>query len=212
MMKGESQSELERRALELLPWYVNGTLAGTERELVSRQALSSLTCRKELERLRRLHLLIQRDDAEAVATDRGLERLMARINSGASAPDANRRGGLFSWTRLAIAAATILALAIPLAWWAGGPATAPATYETLTSRPTAGADAQIRVVFAAGVSAAEQDDLLARHALAIVERARADGVVTLTLADGVDRAAIVDALRRDPRISLVTTPPATPAP
>jgi hypothetical protein len=63
----------ERTALELLPWYVNETLKGEERELVSRQVLASITCRKELERLRRLQQLIQREDAEATATGRAFE-------------------------------------------------------------------------------------------------------------------------------------------
>ena len=73
MTSNELRSD-ERKTMELLPWYVNGTLEGEERELVGRQVLSSLTCRKELERLRRLQELIQRDDAEAAATGRAFER------------------------------------------------------------------------------------------------------------------------------------------
>ena len=83
--KGMS-GDLEQRALELLPWYVNGTLEGEERELVGRQVLASLTCRKEFERLRRLQQLIQRDDPEAAATDREFERLMARIHASDAPP------------------------------------------------------------------------------------------------------------------------------
>ena len=83
--KGMS-GDLEQRALELLPWYVNGTLEGEERELVGRQVLASLTCRKEFERLRRLQQLIQRDDPEAAVTDREFERLMARIHASDAPP------------------------------------------------------------------------------------------------------------------------------
>ena len=94
MTTDELRSEFERRALELLPWYVNGTLEGEERELVSRQVLGSLTCRKELERLRRLQHHIQRDDGEAVATGRAFERLMARIEaSGDSSASRVRHPG-----------------------------------------------------------------------------------------------------------------------
>ena len=212
MTKGESRSELERRALELLPWYVNGTLEGAERELVGRQALTSLTCRKELERLRRLHRLIQRDDAEAVAADRGFERLMERINSGASQADARRRRRFFSWTRLAIAASLIAAVAVPFAWRADGPAKSPATYETLSRVAAARDGARLRVVFAAGVPQAEQDALLARHELTVVGTPTADGVVTLRLAEGAEPAGVVDALRGDPRITFVTTPAVAPTP
>ena len=105
MTSNELRSD-ERKALELLPWYVNGTLEGEERELVGRQVLSSLTCRKELERLRRLHELIQHDDAEAAATGRAFERLMARIDaSEASTPSRARRiGRQYAWTPFALAA------------------------------------------------------------------------------------------------------------
>ena len=212
MTKGESRSELERRALELLPWYVNGTLDGAERELVGRQALTSLTCRKELERLRRLYLLIQRDDAEAVAADRGLERLMERINSGASGPGAPRRRGFFSWTRLAIAASLIAALAVPFAWRTDGPAKAPATYETMSRVAAARDGARLRVIFAAGVPQAEQKALLARLDLTVVGPPTADGVITLRLAEGADPARVVDGLRGDPRIAFVSTPPDAPTP
>ena len=212
MIKGESRSELERRALELLPWYVNGTLEGAERELVGRQALTSLTCRKELERLRRLHRLIQRDDAESVAADRGFERLMERINSAASRPGAGRRSRFFSWTRLAIAASLIAALAVPFAWRTDGPAKAPATYETLSRVASAHDGARLRVVFAPGVPQAEQDALLARHDLTVVGTPTADGIITLRVAEGADPATVVDVLRSDPRIAFVTTPPVAPMP
>ena len=41
MTSNELRSD-ERKTMELLPWYVNGTLEGEERELVGRQVLSSL--------------------------------------------------------------------------------------------------------------------------------------------------------------------------
>ena len=106
--------DLEQKALELLPWYVNGTLEGEERELVARQVLASLTCRKELERLRRLHQLIQRDDAEAAATDREFERLMARIHASDTQSQPAGRG--LGWLQFALAA-TVVATAASSLWW-----------------------------------------------------------------------------------------------
>ena len=119
MMSNELRSD-ERKALELLPWYVNGTLEGEERELVSRQVLASITCRKELERLRRLQQLIQRDDAEATATGRAFERLMARIEASgdSSASRARHPRQAFAWTRLALAASVTAAVSALLWWWA----------------------------------------------------------------------------------------------
>ena len=135
MTNKATTGDLERKALELLPWYVNGTLEGEERELVGRQVLASLTCRKELERLRHLQQLIQRDDAEAAATDREFERLMARIQASdaPTRPHATLRRRGFGWFPFAIAATVVGAVAASL-WWGTLPPSAPSgPYETLTS-------------------------------------------------------------------------------
>lgn len=205
----------ERKALELLPWFVNGTLEGEERELVSRQVLASLTCRKELERLRRLHQLIRRDDAEAAATGRAFERLMARIDASEASPRSRTRHAArqFVWTPFALAASLAAAVSVLLWWEATVPSTSPRTYETLTSTQRADPGAAgLRVVFAPGVTESERLELLASHGLTIADPPTDDGVVTLVFTYGTDRAAIVAALRQDPRISLVTSPPASDGP
>lgn len=214
MTRTESHGELERKALELLPWYVNGTLAGEERELVNRQVSSNITCRKELDRLRRLQELMRRDDAEAVATGRAFERLMERINSS----DATRRsqartaGQKRAWAPLALAASMAMSVAVLLWWWAAPPA-APGIYKTLTSpQPTDPGSTVLRIVFAPGVGETERIALLADHRLRIIGQPADDGVVTLAFAEGADQAAIVAALKQDPRILLVTSPPGASSP
>ena len=213
MMSNELRRD-ERTALELMPWFVNGTLESEERELVSRQLLASITCRKELERLRRLQQLIQREDAEATATGRAFERLMARIEANGDAPAARtgQSTKAFSWTRLALAASLTAAIAVPLWWRTEAPATA-RTYETLTSsRPADPRGSQLRVVFAPGITELERRELLARHGLTVVGSPTVDGIVTLSMADADDQAAIVAALKDDPRISFVNSPPLSDRP
>jgi len=190
-----------------MPWYVNGTLEGAERELVRSQVLASLTCRKELERLRRLQALMKHDDAEAIATDRGFENLMARIRATEAAA-ASPTGGL---ARLAIAASLVAANALAV-WWVAGPVTAPAPYETMTTGQPAGAAVRLRVVFEPGIGQAERQAVLALHRLTAVAPPTAEGVYTLAFPHDADQAAIVAALREDPRIRLVTSPPLTGAP
>jgi hypothetical protein len=215
MTSKDLPGDFEQRALELLPWYVNGTLQGEERELVGHQVLASLTCRKELERLRRLHQLMQRDDAEAVATDREFDRLMARIHASEASPQSAaavaRRG--FPWMPYALAA-SVAASASALLWWGTlTPSASPHTYETLTNpAPADAAAARLRVLFAPGVTGAEQRELLDSHGLTAVSPPAEDGVVTLAFPGSADRAAIVAALKRDPRIRLVTTPPGSDGP
>ena len=70
----------------------------------------------------------------------------------------------------------------------------------------------MRVVFASGVAESERLELLASHGLTIAEPPTDDGVVTLLFADGTDQAAIVAALKSDPRISFVTSPPVSDGP
>ena len=213
-MSKELTGDLERRALELLPWFVNGTLEGDERELVSRQVLASLTCRKELERLRRLHRLMQRDDAEAVATDREFDRLMARIRASEESPRSAEVAGRrrFPWMPYALAA-SVAASATALLWWGTLAPSVPHTYETLTNLASAdAAGVRLRVVFAPGVPTSEQRDLFARHGLTVVGTPAADGVITLAFPEDADLAAMVAALKRDPRIRLVTSPPGSDGP
>ena len=209
-MSNLTTAEFERKALELMPWYVNGTLEGEDRELVRSQVLASLTCRKELERLRRLQQLMKHDDAEAIVTDRAFESLMARIRASetADASPTGRRGVM----RLAMAASLVAAATGLAWWWAAAPVTAPAPYETLTTTQPAGAAVRLHVVFEPGVAETERRALLAGHRLTPVAPPSAEGVYSLRFPDDVDQAAIVAALREDPRIRLVTSPPLTGAP
>lgn len=200
----------ERKALELLPWYVNGTLEGEERELVRSQVLASLTCRKEFERLRRLQELMRRDDAEAIATGRAFESLMARIRASESADAAP--AGRHTIQRLAMAASLTIAATALVWWWAAAPVAPPDAYETLTTPQAAGAEAKLRVVFEPEVAEPERRALMARHRLTPVAPPTAEGVYTLAFAADADRVAIVAALREDPRIRLVTSPPWSGAP
>jgi hypothetical protein len=214
MTNKATTGDLERKALELLPWYVNGTLAGEERELVGRQVLASLTCRKELERLRHLQHLIQRDDAEAVASDREFERLMARIQaSDAPTRDATRSRREFGLLPFALAATVVATVAASL-WWGTAPPSAPSgPYETLTSSQPAGQNAaHLRILFAPGVNEPERRELLASHGLTSVGPPAEDGVITLAFPPDADRHAIVAALKKDPRIRLVTMPPGAGGP
>jgi hypothetical protein len=203
-----AQHDAERRALELLPWYVNGTLEGNERELVSRQLLASLPCRKEFERLRRLQSLMQRADSEDAAAGLAFERLMNRIHAvDSSARKEAVAGHGPRWVHFAIAASLFAAVAMPLGWWGSRPETTP-RFETLSHPPADAGATRLRVLFAPGVAEAERAALFARHGLMVVSSPVSDGVVTLELPAGADPAAVVATLKRDPRVRLVTSPPA----
>ena len=210
-MTEDAHSRWEHRALELLPWYVNGTLDGAEREEVQRALRSSLTCRLEYERLSRMHAVMQADDAEHAAADRGFERLMARIHASAprreAAGAAPRRGLWF-------AQAAALALAAGAAWWGFQQVgREPGAYETLTVEPPAASQAaQLRIVFARDVPESTRAAMLSELGLRLSAPPTADGIYTLALPDGADARAMAERLRADPRIAFVATPAASGAP
>jgi hypothetical protein len=204
-MTDEAASHSERQALELLPWYVNGTLEGEEREQVRRELRSSLTCRLEYERLSRMQALMQGEDAERVATDRGFERLMARIHADGAKPAAAGFRPM-PWSRLAQAAAVVVVVSAAVAWWNQDAATGPQTFRTLTTDAPAGSHAALRLVFRAGVSEDERRALLAELGLRAVAPPTADGIYTLAPPDHADARVLVERLRADSRVAIVTQP------
>jgi hypothetical protein len=192
------ESGSEPRALELLPWYVNGTLAGKEREEVGRALRSSLTCRLECARLRRLQQLMQQDDPELVATDRGFERLISRIHRQ------RRWRGVPLWQ-----AAAVVLVAFGLAlWWNLDSRSPSQDFVTLTTPEDIASNAvRLRVVFVSVVPEDARRELLAAHGLEIAAPPTPDGVYTVTVPEGADARAISNALRTDARVAFTSTPP-----
>lgn len=212
MTHDDAQSRSEREVLELLPWYVNGTLDDAERERVKRELRSSLTCRREFERLSRMQVAMQGDDAERVAADRGFERLMSRIHASTQ-PRAASGAQPKKWLPFARAAA-VLAFASGLAWWGiEQNARAPGTYETLTTEtPSDSRAPQLRLEFAPGLPDAARSAFFSQQGLTVVAPPTPDGIYTIAVPEGTDARAIADRLRKDPRVALVATPAASERP
>lgn len=205
-------SASERQALELLPWYVNGTLEGAERDQVRRELRSSLTCRLEYERLSRMQSLMQGDDAEQAATDRGFDRLMARIQAdGRARPRAARR--FTQWLPLAQAATVLVLVGSAAWWWSEDAANRAETYQTLTVEPPSTSQGtELRLVFKAGVAEGQRRALFEELGLRMVGAPTADGIYTVALPNDANTREFFNRLGADPRVALVTTPPAASAP
>lgn len=211
MTPREQYRTTEQQALELLPWYVNGTLADEERELVRRELLFSLTCRKEFERLRRLQQAIQRDDGESAATERAFDRLLARIDDSNVSRPAFRGNLRQNVTRPNFAqAALLLAFVSGIVWWSfPAPSTVPKSYGTLsTLQPADAGVTRLRVIFTPGVSEAALRELIAEYRLTIVDGPTSDGLYTLEAAEDADVRWVVAALKADPRVEFTSTPAA----
>ena len=66
------------RAFELLPWLVNGTLAGAERDAVEQHARTCIACRRELKEQQRLHAAVRARRTVDVSAEAGFDRLERR--------------------------------------------------------------------------------------------------------------------------------------
>ena len=74
-------------AVELLPWFANGTLDSAERAGVERHLTQCIACRHELQSLRTLRAVYVANDPDTALTQ-GLTRLQARIGQMQPGPGA----------------------------------------------------------------------------------------------------------------------------
>ena len=96
-----SEADLHRHVAELVPWYVNGTLEGRDRDAVTAHLPGCPACREEVARCQTLAAAVQRAvDAAGAPGPGGLERVLASIElleaKGA------RRTGRRGWWRAGV--------------------------------------------------------------------------------------------------------------
>lgn len=161
---------------ELLPWYLNGTLAADEGQRIEAHLAQCLRCRRELESQRELQAVLAVDDPER-AVERALERAHARIDELESkwrpgAIGARLRRGWREarpWLRGALVAqlALVVALAVALI----GERRAPEFYRTLgaASAPLGAVGSRLSIVLDPAASEDELRGVLAEIGARIVE-------------------------------------------
>lgn len=147
------------RAFDLLPWLVNGTLAGGERQAVEEHARTCIACRREWKHQQQLHAAVRARRTTDVSVESGLELLDRELDAAGrteSRPWRNRYSGA---ARFAVAAAAGIAVLAVLLWFTPLPQIADRTYLTLTT-PAPSDAALLDIVFAADTTAAEMQALL----------------------------------------------------
>ena len=82
-MTDKIDTSTHQQVFELLPWYVNGTLAEAERAAVQRHLTECLVCRRELDAQRSLQEMFEHSETVPLAPRQGLSTLMAKIDSQA---------------------------------------------------------------------------------------------------------------------------------
>ena len=191
------------RAIELLPWLVNGTLTGAEREAVEQHARACIACRHELKQQQWLHAAVRSRRTLDVSAEAGFDRLDAELDG--EAPGPRRRHHLYAALKpFAVAAAAGLAVLAILVWFTPLPDLGPGDYSTLAT-PRASDAAVLDIVFTDETTAAEMQQLLDDIGGEIVAGPSSVGRYSVRIAPEqetatTDLAALLEALSSDPRV------------
>ena len=146
------------RAFELLPWLINGTLAGAERDSVEQHLRACIVCRREVKEQQRLHAAVRARRTVDVSAEAGFDRLDRELDAAADAAPPRWRVRYGTAAPFAMAAAAGVAVLAVLLWFTPLPELDRADYETLAT--AAGDSALLDVVFADETTAAEMQALL----------------------------------------------------
>lgn len=187
-------------ALELLPWYVNGTLSDAEHADVERHVRTCLPCRVALQEQHHLSALLKQQPTVPLSADGGFERLLAKIDKTQPPPRS------MSWARAPrlarFATITALAASFALAAWLVTLETDSSLEPTFVTATQSSSDSvEIDIVFAAQVTEAEKQELI-REIGSVVAEPSDVGRYRVRLTDeDADRAdEIVERLRGDARV------------
>ena len=201
-----------RKASELLPWLLNGTLEGEERERVERHVAECVRCRQEQDLLRALQAAVASAEPDpaigaAVARLRGrLDELQARrgIRLWRTLTGGWRESR--PWVRALIATQAIIMLGLAVAVLNGGDGAA--VYRSLGEvSPRARGDAVV-VVFRDDSTALQISRLLLRLNARLVDGPNTVGAYTLEVPAG-QRTSALAMLRGDPTVVFAEPPAGT---
>lgn len=203
----------------LFPWYLNGTIAETERQKVDEHVRVCATCRDQLAREREIY--------RVMSAESGLEfipasfsRLQARLDAFSperpAAPEpalaepalperalpepvVRPRRGRMPWPRLAAASIAVLALGslslISANRWLQIRAL-PSAYHTVTSAAPRAPDEVIRAVFSPAITLVELQAILDEAQLRIISGPTEAGVYSLAATSERPVTASLSLLRR----------------
>ncbi len=209
----------------LLPWLANGRATAAQRERAEAHLRDCADCRAALAREQQLVRSLAEPAAAGPDVERGLQRLMQRLDAPDTAlvPPGRIRG--LAGGRLGLGAVAALGLAEALLvgalawWWLGAPATpsTDAPYRTLTQpEPGVGDGPRWRVVFQPQHTVQELQALLRAQGLVIVAGPSEAGVFTLVAelppADARAADTLAARLRESPLVRFAEAVPGRTTP
>lgn len=165
----------------LLPWYVNGTLAGDERRQVEAYLERSSHARDEVELLRALRQQVKDEAVESSPGELGLQRLKRQMKQEAAQPQDRMAGRTITvasfWRPLAVAACLVVMVQAGIMVGLGGFGTTDGGVTTATG----GSPAVLQVTFAPEATEQQIRDVLQQAGASIADGPTALGVYNLRL-------------------------------
>jgi hypothetical protein len=200
----DGPSTCNHEAARLLPWLVAGALSAPETERVQKHIDGCAVCTEDLEHERRMQALICEEPVVEYAPQPGLQNLMNRIdeverelpslqagNLREHSHVSRRRFGAIRWLAAAVIVQTVgLGVLGTLFWQRGVELRAP-RFHTMTSSVPESNAAQLRVVFAPGMTMEAVQSLLSEIKAGIVSGPSDAGVYALSLQPGAATAESV---------------------
>ena len=197
-------------ATGLIPWYVNGTLAGPEAAQLGAHLEVCPECRRDYEAQLRLFEAMQPESTLVFAAEPSFRKLMARIGTGEDAGElASARSAPVAPISVASRAARAprrvarwLAAAVVLeglglgygAWvWHSNTLSTTPAYVTLTApQPSYHDSARVRIVFRSSLSVQELGTILHKAGAHIIDGPTDSNVYTLGFTGGAVTAGVAE--------------------
>lgn len=202
----DGSQRVHLRVWDLLPWIVNGTASESARRDVDAHVSDCVHCREELVRQQRVHAAMNADTEVALPIERGLERLLERVDVHEQQAARYGRASGMGRSRWAWVACGLAAMVLLEAGGLVGLSTSShdSTYHTLSSPDAGLPQAAIRLVVDPSMTASQLQALLVPLHLQIVAGPNEDGVYSLgVLGRGHDIEKDTAALRAAPGVRFV---------
>ena len=202
----DGSERVHLRVWDLLPWIVNGTASESVHRDVDAHVSECVHCREELVRQQRLHAAMNVDAEVEPPVERGLERLLEKVDAHEQQAAQHARAGGTKHSRWAWVACGLAAMVLIEAGGIVELSTShhDGAYHTLSSPDAGLPQAAIRLVVAPSMTVGQLQALLVPLNLQIVGGPNEDGVYSLgMLGRGHDIEKDTAALRAAPGVRFV---------
>lgn len=190
-----------KHAWDLIPWYVNGTVADSKRDDLLLHLEQCALCRDEVQAQRALLQAMKTPQSVQSMPHASLQKLMTRIDAEPAPPQPAppqpapaRPPRALRWLTAAVVLQAVMLGALATLLLRGPRAELAAPYQTVSSPAPAGGGASVRAVFSPTMTLGELQALLERAHLRIVNGPTPEGVYTLATSSSAD----------DPKQALLT--------